>query len=97
MTLFRILPEASEELDACVSYYDSQQPGLGTEFLAEFERTAERIVELPTAARSVAEGMRSRPILRFPFNVLYRPLMEEITIVAVAHHRRRPGYWVGRT
>lgn len=97
MTLFRILPEASEELEACVSYYDSQQPGLGAEFLAEFERTAERIIELPNAARAVAEGIRSRPIHRFPFFVLYRPLTEEVTIVAVAHRRRRPRYWVGRT
>lgn len=97
MTLFRILPEASEELEACVSYYDSQQPGLGAEFLAEFERTAERIIELPNAARAVAEGIRSWPIHRFPFFVLYRPLTEEVTIVAVAHRRRRPRYWVGRT
>jgi plasmid stabilization system protein ParE len=97
MTSFRILPEASEELEACVSYYDSQQPGLGTEFLAEFERTAERILGLPNAARLVAEGIRSRPIHRFPFYVLYRPLTKEITIVAVAHRRRRPRYWVGRT
>ena len=97
MTSFRILPEASEELEACVSYYDSQQSGLGTEFLAEFERTAERILDLPNAARLVAEDIRSRPIHRFPFYILYRSLTKEITIVAVAHRRRRPRYWVGRT
>lgn len=60
MTSFRILPEASEELEACVSYYNSQQLNLGTELL-------------------------SRPIHRFPFYVLSRSLLEEITIVAVAH------------
>ena len=65
MTLFRIRPEASEELEACVSYYDSQQPGLGAEFLAEFERAAERIIELPNAARAVAEGIRSRQFIDF--------------------------------
>jgi plasmid stabilization system protein ParE len=97
MTSFRILSEASEELEACVSYYDSQQPGLGAEFLAEFERTAERIRDLPNAARLVSEGLRSRPIHRFPFYVLYRPLAKEITVVAVAHRRRRPRYWVDRT
>jgi len=53
MTSFRILSEASEELEACVSYYNSQWSNLGTEFFAEFERTAERIPNLPNAARMV--------------------------------------------
>lgn len=97
MTRFRILAEATEELEACVSYYDSQQQGLGTGFLAEFERTVERILEFPNAARSVSEDIRSRPVHRFPFYVLYRSLPEEIIVVAIAHRRRRPGYWVGRT
>ena len=96
MTLFCILSEASEELEACVSYYNSQQSNLGTEFLAEFEKTVDRIREFPNAARTVGEGIRSRPIHRFPFYVLYRSLAEEITIVAVAHRRRRPRYWAGR-
>ena len=53
--------------------------------------TAERILKLPNAARMVGEDIRSKPIQRFPFYVLYRSLEDEITIVAVAHHRRRPG------
>jgi len=97
MTSFRILSEASEELEACVSYYNSQRSNLGTEFLAEFERTAERILKLPNAARMVGEDIRSKPIHRFPFYVLYRSLEDEITIVAVAHRRRRPRYWLDRT
>ncbi len=97
MTSFRILSEASEELEACVSYYNLQRSNLGTEFLAEFERTAERILELPNATRVVGEVVRSKPIHRFPFYVLYRSLEDEITIVAVAHRRRRPRYWLDRT
>ena len=97
MTSFRILSEASEELEAAVAYYSSLEPELGTAFLDEFERTAARILELPRAARIVAGDVRRRPIHRFPFFVLYRLGSEETTIVAVAHRRRRPGYWVGRT
>ena len=97
MTSFRILLEASEELEACVNYYNSQRSNLGTEFLAEFESTAERILKLPNAARMVGEDVRSKPIHRFPFYVLYRSLEDEITIIAVAHRRRRPRYWLDRT
>jgi len=97
MTSFRILLEASEELEACVNYYNSQRSNLGTEFLAEFESTAERILKLPNAVRTVGEDVRSKPIHRFPFYVLYRSLEDEITIIAVAHRRRRPRYWLDRT
>lgn len=97
MTSFRILSEASEELEACVNYYNSQRSNLGTEFLAEFESTAERILKLPNAARMVGEDVRSKPIHRFPFYVLYRSLEDEVTIIAVAHRRRRPRYWLDRT
>lgn len=97
MTSIRILPQASEELEAAVAYYNSQQAQLGMAFLSEFEDTVERMLDLPLAARVVRENIRRGPIHRFPFFVLYRPSPEEITIVAVAHRRRRPGYWLGRT
>jgi hypothetical protein len=32
----------------------------------------------------------------FPFSLVYRVRHAEIEIVAVAHHRRRPGYWRSR-
>ena len=96
MNSFRILSEASEELEAAVDYYNSQQAELGTAFLGEFEATVERILDLPLAGRAVRGNVRRRPIHRFPFFVLYRPTADEITIVAVAHRRRRPGYWLGR-
>ena len=53
MTSFRILPQASEELEAAVVYYNSQRNKLGTTFLSEFENTVERILNLPMAARIV--------------------------------------------
>ena len=96
MTLFRILPEASEELEASIQYYESQQAGLGVAFLSEFKRTRERIEELPNAGLTVRGDIRRRPIHRFPYAVLYRATDIEIVIVAVAHRRRRPDFWRGR-
>lgn len=58
MSSFRILSEAAEELEACVNYYNSQRPGLGTEFLNEFERTANRIMAQPSAGRAVGRHIR---------------------------------------
>ena len=33
---------------------------------------------------------------RFPFILFFRMLKEEIQIIAVAHAKRRPGYWKSR-
>jgi hypothetical protein len=33
---------------------------------------------------------------RFPYRVVYRNRPDEIVVVAVAHLRRRPGYWKNR-
>ena len=96
MTQFRIAPEASEELEASVHFYESQQPGLGAAFLYEFKKTRERIAELPNAARILRGDIRRRPIHRFPFSVLYRATETEIVIIAIAHRQRRPGFWRGR-
>ena len=90
MPSIRILEQASEELEAYVKYYNSQQSNLGTEFLSEFEKATARILDLPKAARIVGKNLRSRPIHRFPYFVLYRPSEKEIVIVAIAHRRRRP-------
>ncbi|MFB3820344.1 MAG: type II toxin-antitoxin system RelE/ParE family toxin, partial [Candidatus Methylomirabilales bacterium] len=35
-------------------------------------------------------------VARFPYSIVYREDAESIVIVAVAHQRRRPGYWRGR-
>jgi toxin ParE1/3/4 len=33
---------------------------------------------------------------RFPFSLIYRVTVEAIEVIAIAHHRRRPGYWMQR-
>lgn len=32
----------------------------------------------------------------FPFSVVYRPEEREFLVVAIAPHRKRPGYWASR-
>ena len=32
----------------------------------------------------------------FPYSLVYTVSGDEIRILAVAHHSRRPGYWTGR-
>jgi hypothetical protein len=41
-------------------------------------------------------GWHSALSHRFPFFVVFRETDIRIEIVAIAHGRRRPGYWLGR-
>jgi plasmid stabilization system protein ParE len=41
-------------------------------------------------------GTRRLVIQRFPFSVIYLDDSDLITIIAVAHSKRKPGYWKDR-
>jgi hypothetical protein len=44
----------------------------------------------------VADRTRMLTLYDFPYSLIYRIQGDEIRVIAVAHHSRRPGYWVGR-
>lgn len=91
-------PEAEEELNQAATYYREQaSSAVAVAFLDEFERAARLIVEHPGLGTSSSQGRRLMPLRRFPFSLLYRVDGEDIRISAVAHQRRRPGYWRNRT
>ena len=92
-----IVPLALGELhDAAAFYTESANVELGLAFVAEFERSVDLILNNPTLG-AVFRGTRRRVLLRrFPYNVIYQLTSEELRVIAVAHNRRRPGYWAGR-
>ena len=90
-------PDAEEELNLAAAYYRAQvSAAFAAAFLDEFERAAGLIVEHPGLGTPTSRGRRLMPLRRFPFSLLYRPVGQEILISAVAHQRRRPGYWASR-
>ena len=92
-----VSPQALAELhDAAAFYTLKANVELGLALVAEFERTANLILDNPLLG-AVFRGTRRRYILRrFPFSIIYQITAEELRILAVAHHRRRPGYWAQR-
>ena len=96
MTSHRYLPPAREELNEAAAFYDARVPGLGEAFLDDVERAIETIQENPRIGAAVGRRFRRTLIGRFPFSIIYAEREGEIVIVAVAHQRKRPGYWRGR-
>jgi plasmid stabilization system protein ParE len=94
---YSLHPEASKELEEALAFY-REQGGikLARAFLAEFERVATLLVSNPGFGTPAAGLRRSYPLRRFPYSVIYRSTGEDIRILVVGHHHRRPGYWSGR-
>ena len=87
---------ASEHLES-VAFYESRLAGLGADYLTEFEATMARVCAAPSSCPiDCPPDIRIARLKRFPFNVLFRQRDELIQILAVAHQRRRPGYWLPR-
>lgn len=92
------LPEAEAEYLDAVRFYEEQRAGLGGALITEFERAIANAQEKPERWRLVhGGGIRRIGLARFPYAVFFRVLPDaSLQITAFAHHRRRPGYWLGR-
>lgn len=62
-------------------------------FRAEVVDAIDRIAIDPLSRAADDEGHRRRALRRFPYSVIFEVAGDTVTVWAVAHHRRRPGYW----
>ncbi|HEX7151956.1 MAG TPA: type II toxin-antitoxin system RelE/ParE family toxin [Thermoanaerobaculia bacterium] len=92
----RFLRPAEAEVDEAVTYFDEQRPGLGDRFEQELLATVKRVVERPLSGKRISANVRKAAFRTFRYNVIYAADDAELVIIAVAHHRRRPGYWHSR-
>jgi plasmid stabilization system protein ParE len=97
----RLSQEAIDELLEAAEWYQARRPGLEAEFLAEADRVLPLIGSSPTAFPRLldlpADLVIRRALLpRFPYAVIFMDLGEHIRVLAVAHAKRRPGYWLDR-
>jgi hypothetical protein len=90
-------PAAEAEHLESVAYYESKRAGLGASYLAEFERIMDIVCETqhryPVEKHPDVGRIRMK---RFPFTILFRDASGAVQVLAVAHNRRRPQYWLSR-
>ena len=89
-------PEAIEEARAAREWYLVRNVDAGDAFMAELDTAISRIERAPSQWSPYLGGTRRYLFHRFPFFVVFRETLTRIEIIAVAHARRRPGYWLGR-
>jgi len=89
-------PLAERELTEAAQFYERAAPGLGGEFLGEFERLTTLVSAYPDAGLGDSQDLRVVHARRFPYSLVYQLSADAVLVLAVAHQRRRPQYWRDR-
>lgn len=90
-------PAAIAEFDAALDYYLlNAGPTISRDFASATLRAIELLLEHPLIGTATRQGTRRLVLQGFPFDLVYRLQGGMVTVLALASHNRRPGYWAGR-
>ena len=98
MKPFRFADDARRELDAALEWYETRFTPGSSALLDAVENGIRRIQRHPRASPTMPGDLESRAMVlpRLGYSIVYREEDDEIVILAIAHQRRRAGYWAGR-
>lgn len=94
-------PDAQGEFDADIDWYEARGAGLGDRFEVAVDEVAYTVLEWPESG-AVWPGWDSIPVVRsrrgagFPYRLVYLVQATELVVIALAHQKRKPGYWRDR-
>lgn len=89
-------PDAAEELLAAREWFRVRSIAAAQSFADEVSAALERIRHAPDRWPKAHAHTRRHGVHRFPYVIFYRKSGDSIQVIAVAHARRRPGYWRDR-
>ena len=95
-TRVRLHPGAAADAEEAANWYAEHNVLAAKGFLAELDLVLSRVLENPDRWPKYKMGTRRYVFPRYPFNLVYRVLDDDIEVIAVAHHRRRQDYWTRR-
>lgn len=91
-----LLPAAEEEIEEAFHWYFARSPFAADAFRAEVIAAIDNPAEDPLMWPADDEDVRYYILQRFPYTIHYEVTGSDVTVLAVAHQRRRPGYWQDR-
>jgi plasmid stabilization system protein ParE len=90
------LDAANCDFDEAFDWYAERSYGAAIGFASELDKTIQKIVRDPARFGRTFRSCQYCKLDRYPYCVIYTRSDSVITVVAVAHAKRRPGYWRGR-
>jgi plasmid stabilization system protein ParE len=94
-TIF-VSSDAEAEADAAFEHYWIKSPNAAFDFDVELRGAYRSLQFRPLICPPYLHGTRRVILKRYPFSVVLRERLHDIQIIAVAHAKRRPGYWTKR-
>ena len=88
-----VRPEADRDLSEAYEWYEAQVPGLGAQFVEEFESTLDSVQQFPEKHAVIYRAVRRLLTHRFPYLVFYAIHGETISVLGVLHASRDPQSW----
>lgn len=90
---FSIEPAALAELRAATEFHEAQRPNLGDKLVEAVDAALLKLSDFPDAWPRDDDGVRRCPVAGFPYWLVYVRTAEQVSIVAIVHSSREPGYW----
>jgi plasmid stabilization system protein ParE len=92
-TRVEFVRQAAEELAEAVDWYTERSTLAALEFLQDVEHALQLVLQRPSAWPAFEAGTRRIVMQRYPFSIIFHQESGVVQVLAVAHHKRRPGYW----
>jgi len=89
-------PDAILEAAAARLWYVERSEDAARKFMDELDGAIASIIEAPERWPAALNGRRRYVMRRFPFIIWYHVRETDVRVLAIAHARRRPGYWMDR-
>ena len=97
MSNVELLPAAFNEYQSALIWYTTIRHELASQFDAAFQHGIEKIAQHPEIFYPLGKRHRFYKLEQFPYLLIYRIIGQgEVSVVAVAHTSRKPGYWRNR-
>ena len=92
----RLHPQAAAEAEISRAWYFERNASVAAAFLDELSAAMRAIQESPLRWPQFHGRYRRFVLHKFPFSVVYVERERLIEVIAIAHHRRKPGFWSAR-
>jgi len=89
-------PDAIGDAHAAREWYALRNEVAASAFLSELDHAVAEIAASPRRWPAYLHGTRRYLLRRFPFAVVFRKSQGSVQVIAVAHSKRKPGYWKAR-
>ena len=91
--LLELFEDAAAEIELDRGWYRTRSESAEAGFLREVDHALQQVTDAPNQWPQYLAGTRRYVFPTYPYSLVYFVEDDVIKVVAIAHDKRRPGYW----